>query len=153
MENKTKLWNVILLLIVIGGVWYFASHKKEEAPATSKVIIFGEITTKYITAQEWPPKVEIVNEPFSCTEVPLTADVAKETEGTVISGENYCVSKISEGAAGSTYTTYTYTRANGNLTDRYSFTLRFVQCENYDDPQKTECKTERANFSANSFFE
>ena len=62
----------------------------------------------------------------------------------------YCVESLSEGAAGSTYTSYTYTTLKkGNLV-KVNFTLRFPQCDNYDDPQKSECKQERTIFNPDS---
>jgi hypothetical protein len=63
-----------------------------------------------------------------------------------INGHEYCVTQASEGAAGSTYTTYTYTWAQGAQTGKLSFVLQKVQCANYDEPQKTACKSEQAAF-------
>ncbi len=67
-----------------------------------------------------------------------------------LGGQNVCENIMSEGAAGSIYTTYNYSWARGGQTVSLSFTLRMVQCDNYDDPNKSECKQERANFDPES---
>jgi hypothetical protein len=70
-----------------------------------------------------------------------------------IGGREYCVTKVSDGAAGSTYTQYAYATAEGNdKTKIFTFTLRFVQCMNYDDPEQAECLSERDTFYPDSFF-
>jgi hypothetical protein len=63
-----------------------------------------------------------------------------------VGGRSYCVTKQSEGAAGSIYTQYAYAFPDGTGTAIFTFTLRAVQCANYDDPKKTECENERAAF-------
>ena len=58
----------------------------------------------------------------------------------------YCVTRESEGAAGSVYTSYTYVFGEGNETIIFTFSLQAVQCANYDNPQKTACEKERRSF-------
>lgn len=94
-----------------------------------------QLNTKYISPVDWPPKLEVVAGPFSCNE-PRT-----------INGHNYCVTAESEGAAGSIYTMYAYAYPRGNQTAILTFSLRFVQCANYDEPPKGECERERATFN------
>jgi hypothetical protein len=62
----------------------------------------------------------------------------------------YCVTTASEGAAGSTYMNYAYVSAKGNRLIEFSFSLRFVQCGNYDEPTTTACETERTAFNIDS---
>ncbi len=100
------------------------------------------IGTTYITAVEWPPSVEIKNETLSCT-----------TEKRTINAHQYCVSSVSEGAAGSTYTQYVYATQENTRTAFVRFTLRTVQCENYDDPKKTDCKNERDAFTIDNIID
>ena len=89
----------------------------------------------YVSAQTWPPKVTLSSKAFSCA-APLT-----------VHGNTYCMTQSSEGAAGSTYTTYRYTTAHDAGLITIDFTLRFVQCGNYDEPKQSACKTEQAALS------
>lgn len=103
--------------------------------------------TKYIHTAEWPPIVTSVNNSYVCKEG--GDEVLSGGETTEISvGENdYCRTVSSEGAAGSVYTSYSYTsRIDSDSTAQMDFSIRIVQCANYDDPQKTECLAEREIF-------
>ena len=74
------------------------------------------LATKYVTgASVWPPKVTTTNKAFSCT------DTQKDIQGNM-----YCIKKDAEGAAGSTYTTYTYKTKVGEQLATTTFTLRTV---------------------------
>jgi hypothetical protein len=98
---------------------------------------------KYIavsTVAEFAPKVEILSGSFSCT----------SGTQTTINGKVFCKKVESEGAAGSTYSTYTYTTSISGRTIRGTFTLQFPQCGNFDDPKKTQCQTERDAFNIDS---
>jgi len=88
------------------------------------------------------PKVTVTTGALSCT--------GGSTQRT-IDGKIYCVSETTEGAAGSIYHTYTYATVSGAQMLRGTFTLRFVQCANYPEPQKTECETERTTFNIDSY--
>jgi hypothetical protein len=61
-------------------------------------------------------------------------------------GQTYCVTKQSEGAAGSVYTTYQYETALGDSIATVLFTLRTPQCLNYDNPQQSACISEQTGF-------
>ncbi len=93
---------------------------------------YPPLDSPYISAQEWPPKVTVTSGVFAC-----------EGEARQVGERNYCVTAETEGAAGSTYTTYNYLTnleaQNSMLT--IQFTLRFVQCENYDEQEKIACET------------
>ncbi len=131
--SKHKLFLVvILLLVILLGVWLWSQKAIDTAPG---------LTTKYINAVDWPPQVQVVAGPFSCT------------EPKVIAGRTYCVTKVSEGAAGSTYTQYAYALALGGQVKTFTFTLRFSQCANYDEPQKSECEAERASFDPDQWID
>lgn len=105
------------------------------------------LSTEYIRAVDWPPVFTVMNESFSCTEAGIETDRAGETELRLIGGRAYCVTTISEGAAGSVYLQYAYAFPAGTKTHILTFTLRAVQCGNYDEPQKTACETERTAFT------
>lgn len=107
--------------------------------------------TKYIDAFDWPPMARIVNEKFSCTEAGLETGRAGQTTKEAVNGNTYCITKESEGSAGSVYTQYAYAKEiPNNKTLILTFSLRYPQCPNYEDPQKTECENERNTFDLNS---
>lgn len=101
----------------------------------------------YISTVDWPPQIQELNQVFSCTEGGSEIAVAGQTAKQTINGTEYCVTKESEGAAGSIYTMYAYAFGRNGKTDILTFSLRFVQCANYDEPKKTECERERSSFS------
>jgi len=103
-------------------------------------------STKYISIVDWPPLASAINEPFTCTEAGSEIGRAGITQKQTIDGREYCVTKISEGAAGSVYTQYAYAFPLNGKTEVLTFSLRFPQCANYPDPQKTACVAERAPF-------
>ena len=105
-------------------------------------------STNYIRPQEWPPKLLIIdNAGFSCEEGGLGINgrpgmtIQKSINNTV-----YCIDSVSEGAAGTFYTDYTYTFLKDGKLVKLIFTLAYPQCENYNDLQKTECEQERQTF-------
>lgn len=101
-----------------------------------------DLQTKYIRAQEWPPKITVTTDSFSCNEggqiegKPL---VIRKT----MSGTEYCIENVTEGTAGTFYTDYIYTFVKDDKLIKLQFTLAYPQCDNYVDPQKTECENER----------
>lgn len=109
-----------------------------------------QLATDYIHTVDWPPQIAINNGPFVCAEGGSEIAQAGQTEKAVIDTRAYCVTKESEGAAGSTYTQYAYAFSKNDKVLIFTFTLRFPQCANYDDPQKTQCENERAALDINS---
>jgi len=106
------------------------------------------LSTAYIRPQEWPPKLLIIdNAGFSCQEGGLGINgLPGMTIQKQINNIVYCIENVSEGTAGTVYTDYTYTFLKDSSLVKLSFTLAYPQCENYDDPQKTECEQERQTF-------
>lgn len=102
-----------------------------------------DLATKYIHSQEWPPKIVVSPDRFSCKE-------GNGASGTTISKTigktTYCITSMSEGAAGTIYTAYAYSFTNNNKLITLTFTLGYPQCANYEDPQKIECQRERQTF-------
>ena len=161
MEIKKVLIFSIVIIIAIAGFlgWQrFFSQKNEPAISelgweTFKDQISGaefqypkELSTKYISIVDWPPKVAVKSEAFSCVESGSEIMQGGKTEKRMVDNRTYCVTKITEGAAGSIYTTYTYAALKENKTVIFAFTLRAVQCANYDEPKKSECEQERETF-------
>ncbi len=109
-----------------------------------------QLPFKYIYTIDWPPQIQILNNPFSCAEAGTETDRAGGTIKEPINGQTYCVTKETQGAAGSIYTMYAYAFPfEQNKTAIFTFSLRFSQCANYEDPNKAECETERASFDTN----
>jgi hypothetical protein len=115
--------------------------------------------TQYISLTDWPPKIQVLNTAYVCTAGGSEIMPAGQTAEQTINGRKYCVTKESEGAAGSIYTMYAYATpidlqnlpqtGNGN-TIIFTFSLRFVQCANYDEPNRTACENERASFTVDN---
>lgn len=108
------------------------------------------LTTQYIQPTDWPPSVRPTQQPFACMQGGKQTQRGGQTSPQTINNTPYCVTAESEGAAGSTYTTYTYATPHKGASLTVSFTLRAPQCGNYDDPQKTACERERASFDVGS---
>ncbi len=106
------------------------------------------LSTNYILSQEWPPELLVTDDAgFSCEEGGLGINGRPGmTMQKQINNIIYCIDSISEGAAGTVYTDYTYTFLKDAKLVKLNFTLAYPQCENYDDPQKTECEQERQIF-------
>ena len=107
----------------------------------------------YINAVDWPPSVQFQNEPLVCNEAGSETDSAGRTEELTIEGRVYCVTQITEGAAGSVYTQYAYAFEKDGKTVIFTFSLQMMQCENYDEPRKSECNLEQAAFSADGLID
>lgn len=105
-------------------------------------------STIYIHPQEWPLRLLIIDDAgFSCEEGGLGINgLPGMTIQKQINNIVYCIENTSEGAAGTVYTDYTYTFLKDSRLVKFSFTLAYSQCENYGDPQKTECEQERQTF-------
>ncbi len=169
MKNHNQLIPVIILILIAAiAIFYFYGGRKAplsntpQPPASGTVpadwkiytdpvagITFAYpemLGTKYLSTVDWPPTMEVSNESFTCTQAGKEIERAGITERKVINGQTYCVTKVSEGAAGSTYTMYAYKRAVPGGTQIYTFSLKFVQCENYPELQASECTTERNSF-------
>lgn len=109
-----------------------------------------QLGTTYISTVDWPPQLQVESKAFTCTEAGTETDRAGKTEKRLVDSRTYCVTTESEGAAGSIYNQYAYVFAHDNQTAIVTFTLRFPQCANYDDPQRTACEQERTTFDLDS---
>ncbi len=148
---KKTLILIGILIVVIVGIFFFNQSRKltpvvVKEPVKGDVVLISKfLNTKYIrtSTEGWPPLVTALTRAFSCTPSGSVIEGTGRTIERTIHGKHYCVTTRNEGAAGSTYTTYTY-RTN---TTQTVFTLRFSQCENYDDPEKSVCKKEQSLFN------
>lgn len=121
----------------------------------------GEISFKYpqnlpasyISVQEWPPKIEITDNEFNCPETSLQDGSVEIITNKIINGKTYCVRATNEGVAGSIYTIYFYLTPLDNKLLTLNFVLKYPNCENYDDPQKTQCFQERQSFDLDNLID
>jgi len=104
------------------------------------------LSAVYISPVEWPPKISLSPGIFSCAETPAESSLPSRIAKRLVDNRLYCVEAVSEGAAGSVYTDYTYTTQKNDQLLSLKFVLRYPQCDNYEDPNKTKCKTERETF-------
>ena len=107
-------------------------------------------STTYIHPVDWPPQIAVANGPLACVESGSEIMQGGQTQKIVINSREYCLTKESEGTAGSTYTQYAYAFPKNDKTLTFAFTLQSVQCANYDDPKKTECESGRKAFDIDS---
>jgi hypothetical protein len=112
-----------------------------------------DLGTKYISKVDWPPAVQVMSGPFVCTEAGNETQPAGKTEQKTVMGRSYCVTIEGEGAAGSVYNQYAYAFSKNDKTVILTFSLRFVQCANYDAPQSTECTAERNSFDPDNLID
>ena len=119
---------------------------KSSTQAGMTFTYFETLPETYIHVVDWPPKLQVNSGPFTCTEAGDVTARAGRTRKIVIDGHVYCVTEVQEGAAGSVYTQYAYAAERDGKTVIMTFSLRAEQCGNYDEPKRTECETERANF-------
>jgi hypothetical protein len=113
-------------------------------------IVSTTLPTPYISAQSsWPPVIQNPSTTYSCDVGKGNSDMDERTIQKVINGKTYCIYSNSDGAAGSIYYSYTYTTAGSSSVDikTTSFTLRYVNCGVYSDPQMTQCKTAQSGFN------
>ena len=143
---------IVGLVVVAIGVSVFLNVRRARIEKEEVVdpVYSTTLDTTYITTPDtvWPPAVMRTEKAFQCENGGNEVLENGETVAKDIGGKAYCVTTASEGAAGSVYSTYIYkTALEGGLTAETEFTLRFVQCDNYDDPEKTDCKKEQSEFN------
>ncbi|HEX6998415.1 MAG TPA: hypothetical protein VF322_09735 [Gammaproteobacteria bacterium] len=105
--------------------------------------------TTYIHVVDWPPQAAVEPGPFTCLAAGEETARAGRTEPVTVDGRTYCVTRVMEGAAGSVYTLYAYAMPAGDDVAILTFSVRAVQCGNYDEPARSACERERAELSMN----
>lgn len=95
----------------------------------------------FISSVTWPPVIATSTKTDS-----LAALDCQDEASTLrtIAGSEYCVTFTTEGAAGSEYRSYTYETLTLTEHISASFVLRFPNCENFDEPERSTCKDEQA---------
>jgi hypothetical protein len=106
-----------------------------------------ELLAKYISVAEWPPVVKIETGTYSCKTTPQeVSSMSDITSQRLVDDRIYCVNVKYEGAAGSVYSSYTYTTLKNGKLINISFALRYPNCNNYDEEQNKACTSEREAF-------
>jgi len=110
-----------------------------------------ELLVKYVSVAEWPPVITIEAGTYSCKITPLEISSMSEiTSQRMVDNRTYCVNVKHEGAAGSVYSSYTYTAVRNGKLVKISFTLQYPNCSNYDEAQSKDCTSEREAFDIDS---
>lgn len=137
------------LVDTLGG-WSGIPPKSQWQPTTASGITFdypAALAAHYIKLDDWPPQLQIVDEPYTCTESGDMGARAGGTEERSVSGNTYCVTHILEGAAGSVYSQYAYAFPYQSNTAILTFSTRLPQCENFGQPDSSMCQGERVAFN------
>lgn len=162
-----KVSFILIILILVGVIQFYVYEKNSidgsfsegVIPATegwlTKTDLVGDLTfkypasfdTTYIKNVDWPPSINVYEPPVNCNETGSEIARAGQTEKKQINGHTYCITKIAEGAAGSTYTQYAYAIEKGGKVLIFTFTTKVPQCGNYPDSEKFNCEDELKTFS------
>jgi hypothetical protein len=105
----------------------------------------ADFGSKYISAVDWPPNIQIT-EPFACTEAGEADNRAGQTIQRDINNRTYCVTTITEGAAGSVYHQYAYAFERNGQMPILTFSVQMPQCANFDEEEQAVCEEEQENF-------
>ncbi|NCN07592.1 hypothetical protein GW933_02755 [Candidatus Falkowbacteria bacterium] len=109
------------------------------------------LLAKYISVVDWPPVVKIETGTFSCKTTPMeVSSLADVTYQRLVDDRIYCMNIKNEGAAGSVYSSYTYTTIKNDKLVKVSFILRYPNCNNYDEAQNKACVSERETFDVDA---
>ena len=109
-----------------------------------------KLSTAYTSTVDWPPVLRVSDSPFTCNAAGAESSRAGRTVTRTVGSRAYCVTAVSEGAAGSVYTRYAYAWQRGAGTAIFTFTVRQPSCVNYSQPQRAACEREREAFDLDS---
>jgi len=124
-------------------------QNENQPPSTP--IVSTDLPEPYISAQDnWPPIIENSSVGYTCSN---STSAMSTTISRMVNGRTFCVTTMSEGAAGSTFKTMTYVVANGTGIKSTNFTLRYVNCGAYEEPQLSECNSAKSGFNLDDIVE
>lgn len=171
MIKKSSLVWVIILVVILLVIVVLNNRTQPPAdndkPADTEMsgemgnnnndfaLAWGEIATEkpdtqYISVVDWPPRVWVSGETYACSEYGTPEARAGESIIVTAGGYEWCRTLVAEGAAGSDYWQYSFTRPLKDKTQVINFTLQAVRCENYPEVEATACAAERAEFKADT---
>jgi len=139
---------ILLVFIFLGlatGIYLLVPRTVSEP-----VLLDPTLSTNYVKTVEWPPQMQQLDKPFTCIEAGSEIQSAGKTESRIINGRMYCVTTLTEGAAGTIYTQYVYAFAREEKTVILNFSLKRPQCANYDEPEKSACENEQNTFDVDN---
>lgn len=170
MRNRYAFIGILAIVLIIVSIVFLSRSSMNSSPinqpssdfqvdsswavATSSQASWrypADIRTSYIGTVDWPPQLQVVNEAFACTEAGSETSRAGITERMTVGGNEYCRTVVSGAAAGSRYEQYAFAFPDGSRTLIFTFTLRFPQCDNYDEPRRSACKEEQSSFDVDEF--
>ncbi len=125
------------------------NNSEQESITNIETIDFAfpqSLGTTYISTVDWPPVVRVEEDVYNCTEAGEETARAGQTEEQFINGHTYCVTVVSEGAAGSVYRMYSYNFVYHEQNVFVTFSLRFPQCANYPEEERLSCQEEQDSF-------
>jgi len=108
---------------------------------------YSSFPENYIGVGDWPPKVEVTDGTNVCVEAKGSSSEPARVLKHLDNGRTYCVESKSEGTAGSIYNNFIYSTTKDDKLVTVKLSLRFIQCDNYSEPEKTACKNERKIFN------
>jgi translocator protein len=125
----------------------------QTATDTSAGIFFqypSRLMAKYIIAvrNQWPPRITIIPGKFSCLVATSTGEKAELR--TVGNGHVYCVRSFTSNTTEAIYTNYSYITPNSGKLLTVGFALRYLNCDDYVDPEQGDCLAEREALNLDS---
>ena len=151
-KNIFMILVIIFIVIVVMATAAYSCGIQEIDNGSEKqpyYDILVDLDTEYIGSQDWkviiideeekyPPKFKITEGQIDCQIISSENALPSRTAKRKIDGRIYCIESVSEGAAGTVYTQYTYyTIKNGSLI-MVSCVIRYPQCMNYSEPQSRQ---------------
>ncbi len=173
MKENTKIIIAVIAVIIIAGLGYLiysssdmsinmgdTNGQEENMESNGNIELEtssdqsgsttfqypADLGTTYISTIDWPPQLQLLNTPYTCTEAGTPTDRAGGTVEKTIGGRRFCATEVSEGAAGSIYSQYAYVFERDEGIAVLTFSLRRVQCGNYSEPEASACRDEQAGF-------
>ncbi|MCU0652806.1 MAG: hypothetical protein MUD10_00925 [Candidatus Pacebacteria bacterium] len=122
-----------------------SAWRKYSDPAGFSFDYPAQLGKMYVVAVDWPPQLRFSQEVFSCLQTD-NAMAAIVTRLVAAGGRNYCVTSESRPAAGGTNRSYAFSFPQSGRTAIFTFTLRFAQCADYAEPQRSACLAEQKSF-------
>lgn len=105
----------------------------------------SEISTKYIQAYQWPPKVVTVDQTSFCDDVKNITEKMK-TEKRIIAGYDFCVTSVSKVLEDKIINLYAYSLNFENKSFILYFGTKHDNCEELKTDEKFFCESEVISF-------
>ena len=109
------------------------------------------LTTQFILPQNWPPTLSVQNGNLKCMEGTIdgVSGQPMQTKKIQIEDREYCLATSSDPALGIVYVHMVYATLYGGKVVQADFTLRYPECMNYKEPNRSACTKEQGSFDIN----